>query len=72
MTFGDGVVFLDYGNEVLIVFRVVEPYKNERGQLPAELLVVDKNGVLLYNARAFELSDALNYGRSGKINLIAD
>ena len=72
MTLCDGIVLFDDLNKIFIVFRVVEPYIYKSRQFPAEKLVVDKNRMLLYNARTFKLFYAFNYSRSGKINLLAD
>ena len=72
MTLRYGIVFLNDFNEVFIILRVVESDKYKRGQFSAELFLVNKDGVLFYNARDFELFDTLNDGGGGKIYRGAD
>ena len=58
--------------EIVVVLRMLHAHRDERGDVHAELLAVEHDGILLDYAVGFELLDALDNSRDGHVDLRAD
>ena len=72
VTLGYLLVGLDEFVEIVVVLRMLHAHRDERGDVHAELLAVEHDGVLLDYAVGFELLYALDNGRDGHVDLRAD
>ena len=68
----NGRLVADHLAEVIKIARMLKTDLHERGQIIAELFLIEQDGVLVDGAVFFELADALEHCGDGKIDLRAD